>query len=245
MQNGTISASLGDVSGSVLTKSTTGTVTTSNASTYTGVTNVNAGSLLLNSGSLLGSGSVSVAGPATFGGRGSAGSVSVDAGGTIQGGYSGSGSLSLAALTFNGAGSLYLGGLASYTSSPAIAVAGGLSTNGGNSITITVGSLAGTTTGVGYQLLGYNSIGGTGSGAFQLGTLPNRAVGQLSNIGNSIDLTLTIASDYLHWSGSFSTAWDTSTANWTLNSSGGTAIYMDTPNPDTVVFDDRAGATPL
>jgi fibronectin-binding autotransporter adhesin len=241
VRNGLISTSLGDVAGSVLTKSTTGTVVLSNANTYTGATSVNAGSLLLNSASLLASGSVSVAAPATFGGSGSAGSATVAAGGTIQGGYSGSGSLALAALTFNGNGGVNLGGLASsYMSSPAIAVAGGLSTNGTNSIAINItGSLAGTPTGT-YQLIGYNTIGGSGTDAFVLGTLPNRGSGTLSFPAGLVELTLN-GTDYLHWTGAVSNAWDTGTPNWILNSTSGTATYNDTPSPDTVVFDDGAG----
>ena len=66
-------------------------------------------------------------------------------------------------------------------------------------------------------------------------------MGTLSYPAGQVDLTLT-GTDYLHWTGSVSTAWDTSTANWKLNSSGGTTTYIDSPGPDTVVFDDGAGA---
>ena len=72
---------------------------------------------------------------------------------------------------------------------------------------------------------------------FSLGTLPNRTFGTLSFPAGLIDLTIG-GTDYLHWSGSQSTAWDTSSANWTLNSTGGTTAYIDSPG-DTVVFDDN------
>jgi fibronectin-binding autotransporter adhesin len=239
VQNGTISAILGDLGGSSLSKTTAGTVVLSNANTYAGATGVNAGALLLNSGSLNAASAVSVSGAATFGGNGSAGTATVAAGGTIQGGYGGTGSLQLGALTFNGTGGVSLGSLTPYASSPAIAVAGGLSTNGAITINLT-GSIAGTPTGT-YQLIGYNSIGGSGTSAFQLGALPNRGVGMLTFPAGLVDLKLT-GTDFLHWTGTASTAWDTTTANWTLNSSGSTTTYIDSPYPDTVVFDDRAGA---
>ena len=70
--------------------------------TYTGSTTVSNGSLLLSSGSLYGAGTVSVSGGATFGGNGSAGSVSIASGGTLQGGYGGAGILRLPSAAYSG-----------------------------------------------------------------------------------------------------------------------------------------------
>ena len=185
---------------------------------------------------------VSVASGAVFGGNGSAGMATIAAGGSVQPGYNNAGSLSLTGLSFSGSGGIILGGLAtSYTASPAIAVNGGMSTNGSDSITINIaGSLAGTPTGV-YELVGYSTMGGSGTAAFQLGTLPNRGVGRLTFPAGLVDLVLT-GTDFLHWTGAVSSQWNTTTANWKLDSSGGAATYIDSPSPDTVVFDDDAGA---
>ena len=83
-----------------------GTLTLNAANPYSGTTTVSGGGLLLNSGSLNVAGAVSVAAGAAFGGNGSAGSVTVNSGGTIQGGYNGAGTLTLAGLNFTGSGSV-------------------------------------------------------------------------------------------------------------------------------------------
>jgi fibronectin-binding autotransporter adhesin len=69
------------------------------------------------------------------------------------------------------------------------------------------------------------SIGGAGFN-FGLGTLPPLYAGHLvNNTANStIDLLLTAGSSQLTWTGSSSSAWDKTTANWT---SGGAAVYAD------------------
>jgi fibronectin-binding autotransporter adhesin len=240
-----------DFSGSAITGSGSltqmgpGTLTLGAANNYSGPTTVSGGALLLNSGSLAAAGAVSVSRGATFGGAGAAGIVTVAAGGILQGGYNGASSLSLAGLTFSGSGGVTMGGLAiANTSSPLISVgSGGLSTSGTNSITISVGSLAGATSGATYQLIGYNSIGGSGTAAFQLATLPSRAVGFLSFPSGLVDLNITGA-DYLHWSAAASNAWDTTSANWKLNSNGGTTAFINgslNSGGDTVVFDNAAG----
>ncbi len=77
-----------------LTKTGTGTLTLSGASTYSGTTTVSAGTLLVNGA--LGSGPVSVADGATLGGSGTIGGVvTVNAGGTLAPGTS------IGALTLN------------------------------------------------------------------------------------------------------------------------------------------------
>ena len=81
-----------------------GTTTLVANNLYSGATNVNAGTLLLNSGTIAAASPVTVANLAAFGGSGSAGTVAVNAGGIIQGGINGAGTLNLSALTFNGSG---------------------------------------------------------------------------------------------------------------------------------------------
>jgi autotransporter-associated beta strand protein len=215
-----------------------GILTLSAVDTYYGTTTVSSGVLLLDSGTLNAS-PVSVANGATFGGAGSAGTVSVALGGTIQGGsLIGTGSLALGSLNYSGTGGLFFAGVGNYAAAPAVSLgSGGLSTSG--AVVVTVGNLIGTPTGT-YQLVGYSGTIGGGTAAIQLATLPNRATGSLSFPPGQIDLTITGTTDFLHWTGAVSTAWDTSTPNWILNSNGGTTAYLDSPG-DAVVFDDGAG----
>ena len=125
----------------------------------------------------------------------------------MQGGYAGSGSLSLDSLTFSGSGAVNVSALGiAYTSSPAIAVGTDvLSTAGVKSVAINVGSIAGATLGVPYEMIGYNSLAGAGTSAFYLGAVANRGTGTLSFAPGLIELTIT-GTDYLHWTGTASTA---------------------------------------
>jgi autotransporter-associated beta strand protein len=221
-----------------------GTLILTASNTYSGATSVAAGSLLLNGGTLNTLSQVTLANGTTFGGKGSAGTATLLSGGTVQGGFSNAGKLALNQLTFNSsAGLIIAGSLAGYTASPAVAVSGLLNTSGVETINL-IGSLTGTSTGTPYQLLTYGSIGGNGTGAFQLGTLPSRAAGSLSYASTAVNLTLTSTGDYVFWTGTNNLAngWDTTTPNWALNSTSASTTYIDSPG-DTVVFDDRAAAS--
>ncbi len=218
-----------------------GILTLSAADTYYGSTTVSSGVLLLNSGTLSVASPIFVANGATFGGVGSAGTVSVAPGGTVQGcSVNGTGSLALGAINYSGTGGLFFAGVSNYAATPAVSLGDiGLSSSG--AITVTVGNLIGTPTGV-YQLVNYSgTIGGSGTSAIQLATLPNRATGSLSFPPGQIDLTINATTDFLHWSGAVNTTWDTLTPNWKLDSDGGTTAYIDTPG-DAIVFDDGAGS---
>ena len=234
----------GVISGTgTVAKNNAGAVILSGANTYTGTTTINGGSLYVN-GSLLSTGAVTIAGGGRLGGTGSVGSTTVATGGSVEGGQFNAGTLTTNGLTFSGTGNAYIGNLANYTSTPAIA-AGALTANGGaNSVSLNVsGAIPGTGT---YELLSYSggSINGTGNSAFQLSTLPNRATGTLdfSNPG-LIDLDVT-GSDFLIFTGAASPAngWDTVTQNFKLNSNGAPTTYIDNPG-DTVVFDDTASTS--
>ncbi|MCB2215226.1 Ig-like domain-containing protein [Desulfofustis glycolicus] len=78
-----------------LTKAGAGTLTLSASNTYSGTTNVNAGTLLVN-GTLSATSNITVASAATLGGIGSVSSnVTVNSGGTLSPGNSGAGALAL------------------------------------------------------------------------------------------------------------------------------------------------------
>jgi fibronectin-binding autotransporter adhesin len=207
------------------------------SSTYAGATTVTSGSLLLNPGSLSTSSPVSVASGAAFGGNGAAGDLTVDDGGTVQGGYANAGTLSLTSLTFNGNGTLSLMPVAGHTAS--ITVGGALSTNNTETINIVNSSPLATGT---YELVSFGSITGAGAGAFVLGTVPSPGGGTRPRI-YTLDtspltyVALDVTGDSPIWTGSASNAWDTTTQNWKLAGNGApTKFYIS----DGVLFDDSA-----
>ena len=229
--------------GGTVTQMGPGSVALAGSNSYSGPTNVSAGRLYFNNAST-GGGQVTVFGGATLGGTGTiAGNVNVSSGGIIEAGQNGLGSLTLNQLSFLGTGTINIGSLANYNTSSAL-TAGTLSTTGTHSVMINVSGIAGITTNTPYELIGYTggSVGGTGSGAFYLGSLPSRAVGTLTDTGSQIDLTIT-GFDFLKWTGAgnLSNGWDSTTANWALNSSSGATTFNN--NSDAVVFDDSASAS--
>jgi autotransporter-associated beta strand protein len=239
-RTGTVAAVLSG-SGASLVKSGGGTLVLNASNSYTGGTTVSGGALLLSAGTLNSVGQVSLAAGTTFGGNGSAGTATLASGAILQGGFGTSGKLALNGLTFNGSSSIGISGsLAGYASSAAIAVTNVLTTNGTETINI-LGSLIGASTSTPYHLFTYGSIGGSGTAAFRIGTLPNRGSGVLSFPGNGVDLKIT-STDFVFWTGAGTLAseWDINTTpNWALNSSSASTTYFDSP-ADTVVFDDRA-----
>ena len=133
----------GNISGgsASFTKTGAGSLTLNGTQSYTGATTVNAGKLYIN-GPLSTSSAVSVSSSATFGGGGSAGTVTVASGGAIEGGQAGVGSLTLNGdLTFNGAGALNLANIAGAAS--IVNVNGNLTASGSTgSLVINIGGTA-------------------------------------------------------------------------------------------------------
>ncbi len=88
-----------------------------------------------------------------------------------------------------------------------------------------------------YELISYSSLTNTFNPAsLVIGSLPEGFCGVVVNnaAASQIDLNVYVPK---RWTGSNGSAWDTTTANWTL--SGGTATYA---NGDPVLFDDTAAA---
>ena len=84
------------------------------ANTYSGPTAVNAGKLYIDGSQR--HGAVTVANGATLGGNGSlaSGTVTVEDAGSIEAGYGGSGSLTLAGLTFSNNGTINITNIGNY-----------------------------------------------------------------------------------------------------------------------------------
>jgi autotransporter-associated beta strand protein len=222
-----------------LTKTGPGTLYLSGSLSYSGTTNVSAGKLYLD-GQLVNTSAVNVLSGATLGGLGNIGApVTLAPGASIEGGQNGSGQLTVQSLSLNGADKLVIGSLSPYASSAAIST-GGLSFNG-SAITVTVGSVAGAVANTPYQLISFSSESGS-TPSYTL-SLPRGAVGQVSTVGSSIDLTLSMVGGAyaLVWSGTNGTAWNTTTANWKLNGTGSAITYIDNPG-DPVVFNDAPGS---
>ena len=249
-----------------LNKAGNGTLTLSGASTYAGATTVTGGTLALG-----GAGSVNNSSGVTINGAGATfahnGSVAVSAPVTLtQGSVSGTGTLSmltvadLAANTLApgaaGIGTLTVGSLdflgaakVSLTSNGS-AVNGLLSTNSLNTngsqnilVDITGVPLGGWTSGT-YDLISYGSLGGSGAGAFALGTIAGTTARTSSALINqSGKLSLTITNNIAKWSGADDGVWSaTTTGNWKLDPSGATTDYIE---GEAVVFDDTASGTTI
>ena len=94
-----------------------------------------------------------------------------------------------------------------------------------------------------YRLLNYGSVGGAGTGAFAIGTVPAQGATRARNYNldasNATFLNLTVTGDSPIWTGSNNTAWDTTTTNnWVLASDHTTPTTFFTA--DSVLFDDTA-----
>jgi autotransporter-associated beta strand protein len=204
----------------------TGTVVLSNSCGYTGSTTVNAGKLYAN-GPLA---SLVTVNGGLFGGRGSSPGITVATGGSIEGGYNGAGALTAGSLAYSGSGTFVTNDYANFPgtfSAAALSVtaANGLSV-GGSPIVINLGGPPVSAAGL-YHLIRYSgSIGGSGFGAFTLGTTANNARGQLSfalaNDPGYVDLSVSV--NPVIWTGSLSTAWNANDTlpppkNWSYNGS--------------------------
>ena len=240
----------------------TGVTTLNTANTYTGPTNVTAGTLTLaGNASINGSSGVTVNGngtrfrqtsatavtPAitltngTLDGTGAVGVVTVGAGtgGVVSHGVSGPGTLTAASLTFTGAAStlFYLNA----DNTPAVNVTGALATGGGPIAVNTAVPASDTYASGVYKLFGYGTFAGSASD-FTLGTINGLNPRQSATLGDSGSaITLTIAGDLPKWTGLDNGNWKIGTTgangNWKLITGNTATDYL---SGDIVVFDDTA-----
>jgi autotransporter-associated beta strand protein len=222
-----------------------GTLTLTGTSPYSGGTTVSSGTLLVNApGKLTGGGDVAVTG-GTLGGNGAiAGPVALGSAGTLlPGGSNTVGTLTLSnaganALTLTGGTLLFDVSNVSDTCDQ-VAVAGTLVLNGANLITFAFPN--GTPPAGTYTLLTYAAKAGAGTLALKT-FYPNTTL-----TVSDTSATLTVSGPgirYLKWNGNVSGTWDTTTANWLLESvastyAEGTAVLFD----DTAVGNYTVGAS--
>ena len=267
--NSSLNQTLGGIiSGNgALTKGTsTGILTLTASNTFSGVTNITGGTLVLsdagsvnnssgitvNGGSakLLQTSSVAITPSVTLTsgiltGNGVVNTVNV---GSATGGVISNNNgvadtaLTIGSLTFNGAATINTFGNVS-----AAIETTSLVTNAAGQVTINP-SAASWTTGSTYDLISYTggSVGGAGFGQFALGTITGKAArqtGMLVDTGSTIAVQIGGSTDSPYWVGDTNGQWDTTTNNnWKLVTAGSYTNFLAT---DAVLFNDNASGAGL
>lgn len=183
-----------------------------------------------------GSAAATVAGGATLGAVGTMSGIMVNAGGNLEAGVSGAGTLTASSVNLVGS-TLRLTVGASNTKL-VVTDSNGFQATGANTIQISAINLTPGT----YTLIDYaGTIGGGGFPSFTLSGFPARAIGgMVHNVaGTSIDLNVT-AIDFPKWTGTLNGTWDGVIQNWQLVSGGTATNYQ---NFDGLLFDDTATGT--
>ena len=256
--------------GGTVTKQGAGTLAITNTNTYTGATLVTAGTLQLSgTGSINGSSGITINGvgakfsqtstvastpsitltQGTLDGTGTVGAVTVAnaAGNVVTNGDGGTTTLTLASLTFNGAGTINLN-KANDTGTTALAITGALTTtplNGQVSLNLLTTPVwaSGST----YNLISYGSFGGLTTD-FTLSPVSGLTTRQIATLGNTGAgagfITLAVVSDKPIWTGLVGSSASTTAVggaqNWKLQIAGGGTEFMTN---DQAIFDDTAAGT--
>jgi fibronectin-binding autotransporter adhesin len=223
-----------------------GTTTVSSASNFSGSTSVTNGTLILSGTNR--TSAISVAAGATLGGSFAAPSAgaAIANTGTLIIGSGTTGSVTLGGgLTFTGGGTINAGSIGNYYASTgtAAAVNVGGSLSAGGAVTLKLSGAGPAVLGGNYQVLGYGGgLSGAGSNSFVLNTAgmspaPTNFSPTIVYSGSAVDVNFGV-SNYPIWTGSVSTAWDTSTANWQNSSAGGSVTFASN---NLAYFGDTAG----
>jgi|GEM_PF-3798607 len=226
-----------------IVKSGSAALTLSGSNTYTGTTIIAGGRLDI-TGSLGGTGVLTVGSLGTLGGTGAINApVVINAGGAVSPGVGNVGVLNLmGAMSFDSTGTI---NMREDLTPSTLLVGGPLTLNGGEgSVAI---NLQGPTPTPGfYTLIHYGTLGGTGFSGFALGARQPRMVASLVDDSAGGNVSLQVDSvDFPVWTGAAGSAWTTSAVatpkNWVLQSDMSTKTdYLE---KDGVIFNDTAATT--
>ncbi|MFA6289216.1 MAG: autotransporter domain-containing protein [Opitutaceae bacterium] len=257
--------------GGTVTKQNTGTLTVTGVNTYTGATLIGAGTVQLSgAGGINGSSGITINGatakliqtstlastPAitltqgTLDGTGTVGDVTVGdgTGGIVTNGNGGRNTLTLASLTFDGAGTINLNKF-NDTGTVALAITGALTTSnlGTGQVSLNLTKVPLWANGNTYNLISYGSFTGN-TLDFTVGSISGISTRQSATFGDTGAgagfITLAIAGDAPVWTGNFSTEASTNVIsgakNWNLITAGTPTDFLSLDN---VLFDDTATTT--
>jgi fibronectin-binding autotransporter adhesin len=222
-----------------LTKQGAGTLLLTGANTFTGSTLVSTGKLYVNSPGSMGASSVTVSNNTTFGGSGTAGNVTVNNGGTLEGGYTGSGTLTAGNVTLGASASdaVTLAGTLSTTAGYKPISVTNLTINGGDQKVMLNATGLGLTNGTYYDLLVSTNAITAPNASSVLASLKSNAraySAAVSGDGKKIQL-LFDSNASIYWTGANSTAWNTSATNWKITSNNNDTQFLAN---DIVLFND-------
>ncbi|MBN8460055.1 MAG: autotransporter-associated beta strand repeat-containing protein [Verrucomicrobia bacterium] len=179
---------------------------------------------------------VSVGAAGTFGGNGGAGNITVDNGGTLQGGMdNGTGALTAGSLTLNGTATLK-GSVSATAGTKAISVTD-FTVNGGAQSVLLAATGTGLTDGTSYDFLTWSGTTNvTDASVFK--QVVRNLTPTLDLANKKVQLTYSAAGSSIYWTGG-SSAWNDSATNWKQTSDNSVTTFMIS---DAVLFHDTTGS---